>query len=37
MDYILVREIGTRRYYGLHCGTINRNDEVLWTTLLYVK
>ena len=33
MDYIVVQEIGTRRYYGLHCSTRNRNEAVLWTTL----
>ena len=29
MDYIVVQEIGTRRYYGLHCSTRNRNEAVL--------
>ena len=35
MDYIVTRDIGTRRYYGLHCGTLNRNRPVLSTILLY--
>ena len=29
MNYIVVREIGTRRYYPLHCSTLNRNEAVL--------
>jgi hypothetical protein len=33
MDYIVEREIETGRYYGLHCGTRNRNEAVLSTTL----
>ena len=36
MNYIVVREIGKRRYIpynGIHCGTRNRNEPVLWTTL----
>jgi len=33
MNYIVVREIGTRLYYDLHCGTWNRNEAVLCTTL----
>ena len=33
MNYIVGREIGSRRYYGLHCGTRNRNKAVLSTTL----
>ena len=37
MDYTVVQEIGTRRYYGLHCGTRNRSEAVLWTTLWYMK
>ena len=37
MDYIVVREIETRRHCGLQCVTGNRNETVLWTTLLYVK
>ena len=28
MDYIVVREIGTRQYYGLHCSTLNTNEAV---------
>ena len=37
MDYIVGREIETRRHCGLQCVTRNRNETVLWTTLLYVK
>ena len=37
MDYSVLREKGTMHDYGLYCGTINRNDAVLWTTLFYVK
>jgi len=37
MNYIVVREIGTRLYYELYCSTWNRNEAVLWTILLYVK
>ena len=37
MNYIVVREIGTRQYYGLHCGTRNRNETVLLAILWYVK
>ena len=29
MNYIVVREIGTRWYYRLHCSTLNRNEAVL--------
>ena len=29
MDYIVVREIETRRYYGLQSGTRNRKEAVL--------
>ena len=37
MNYIVLREIGTRRYYGLQCATGNRNETVLWTKLWYVR
>ena len=33
MDYSVLREKGTMQYYGLHCGTRNRNEVVLSTTL----
>ena len=33
MDYIVVQEIGTRRYYKLHCCKRNRNEAVLRNTL----
>ena len=29
MDYIVVHEIGTRRYYGLPSSTLNRNEAIL--------
>ena len=35
MDYIVVQEIGTMWYYGLHCSTLNRTRPVLSTILLY--
>ena len=37
MNYIVVHEIGTRRYYGLHSSTLNRTRAVLSTILLYAK